>query len=239
MITNTDPSDPPILGGTTIQTYVYRLSAFRLHQVLETAAMMAFGIIESKSNNTSNSISARDARNMQKGLDDIERAWEWAKNHRDDPTGVLEDTFEIQFPRPAELQLMPNVKLKQVGFELQNFFRVALGSQDSKHGIWIGAETEADVNTALATVKEIVTTLVGTGKDDNGSFNVGVSTANYSHVGRLSPPLTSPKIAHAEPSADALPDRYPDAPDRPSHVTGVSGGANTTNTTPSSGGASS
>jgi len=241
MITQTIPSEPPVQGGASIRTYLYKLKAFRVSQVLEAASSMCFGLVESRSNNTSNSISARAARNVQAGLKDIKRLWDWAKSHRDDPTGVLEDSFELQFPEPSEIGLMLNVKLRQVAFELQNFFRVTLGSQDATHGLWVGAETEADVDVAFATLTEIVTILVGDGSQDAaGTFNVGVATANYSHVGRLSPPLTNPRVAHAEPSSDNIPSRWPDAPDRESQVDSTSALDNmTTATRPPAGGASS
>lgn len=241
MITATNPTDPPIEGGATINTYRYKLRSFRLQKVLTNAAMFCFGIIECKSNNTSNSVSARDARNFQRSLADIEREWKWAKSKRDDPTGQMEDVYTIQFPRPSELQVMDNVKLQSVAFELLNFFRVVLGTQDALQSIWLGADTSSDGDTALETLKEITTALLGDGTaDTNGIFNVGVPTANYSYVGRITPPISSPEVVAQEPSSGVTPARQPDAPDGPSITdeTGFAGGSTNTNPAPS-GGASS
>lgn len=214
MITQTNPIDPPVEGGATIDTYRYRVRNFRIQKVLTQAAMFAIGLIECKSNNTSNSVSARDARNFQRALADIKREWEWAKAKRDDPTGDLEDVYTIQFPRPAELQIMPNIKLQSVAFEALNFFRVVLGTQDTNTSIWVGSDTSNDGDTALTTLHEITSTLLGDGTaDGNGTFNVGVPTANYSFVGRLSPPISSPEVIAQEGSSDVRPSRVPDSPD--------------------------
>lgn len=228
MITQTNPTDPPIEGGATINTYRYRLRSFRIQKVLSNAAMMCFGLIECKSNNTSNSVSARDARNFQRAIADLEREWEWAKKKRDDPTGDMEDVYTIQFPRPSELQVMANGKLSSVAFELLNFFRVVLGAQDTNHSIWIGADTEADVDKALLTLKERTKELLGDGSEANGQFNVGVPTANYSYVGRINPPITSPEVVAQEPSAGVAPARQPDAADTGSITEDAGMGPSTT-----------
>lgn len=240
MITQTNPIDPPIEGGAIIDTYRYRLRNFRVQKVLSHVAMFCIGLIECKSNNTSNSVSARDARNFQRALADIQREWDWAKGKRDDPTGDHEDVYTIQFPRPAELQVMPNIKLQSVAFEALNFFRVVLGTQDANQSIWLGADTSNDGDAALATLKDVTTALLGDGTADaSGVFNVGVATANYSFVGRLSPPIASPEVIAQEPSSGVRPSRVPDTADTPSSTTDGGGGATAAATARTTGGASS
>jgi hypothetical protein len=221
MITETNPIDPPVEGGRIINTYRYRLRAFRLNKLLEGVSQMCFALIECKSNNTSNSVSAPDARNFQRAVAAMDREWNWAKAHRNDPTGTHELVFTLQFPRPDEIQAMFNTKLKSVAWEVYNFFHVGLGSQDANQQIWIGADTEDDIDTALATLTEVVETMLGTGEETNGVFDVGASMPDYQFLGTIKPPIASPEVAVQEPSSDVAPPRVPDAADKPS----VTGGA--------------
>jgi hypothetical protein len=227
MITQTNPTSPPVRGGLIVDTYVYNVRSFRLQKVLASASMMCLALLECRSNNTSNSVSARDSANFQLALADILRDLDWAKLKRNDPAGLMERVYSVQFPRDNELQGMRNVKLQSVAFELNNFFHVLLGTQDLDHGIWIGAETDEDITTAFKTLSEITAVMLGDGKADaNGSFNVGVRTASYAMIGMVNPPIISPTVTAQEPSSDLSPSVIPDAADITS---GDGGNATATN----------
>lgn len=215
MITQLNPQDPVIAPGKQVNVYRYHLRSFRLHKMLETASILCIALLECDSNNTAAEVSARDTRNFQLSLDSIAREWDWAKKHKDAPKGSHELIFTINFPTPEEVQGMKNGKLKSVALELYNFFHVVLGSQAADQQMWVGPQSEGDVDDALDILREIVTVLLGTGAQDSGTFDVGVLAPDFSYIGQLAPSPSEVSPTIAEPSKDAQPPKVPDVPDVP------------------------
>lgn len=216
MVTRINEREPEVQGGRTINTVAYRVQQFRLQQMLGAISLMQIGMVECKSNNTSNSISARDARNLKRATEDIRREWDLAKQHRDDPSGLHEMVFKISVLAPEEISAMRNVKLRKVAWELYNLFQVVIGSQDASQHVWLGDATEEDIEQAMQTVEKIVEQFIGDGQPtEGGGFNTGVTTANFAYLGHLVPDPTTPQVEKTEPSSDA-PHRVSPAEPRPS-----------------------
>lgn len=222
MRTNIEPSDPPVKPGLTIPTYRYNINNFRLHKMLEGAAILAMGLLECDSNNMSGEVRAQDSRNIGHAVSQIEREWAWAKKHKDAPQGSHENTYTINFPQPNVIQAMKNTKLKSVALELANFVSVVVGSQAGDAQVWVGEGSEINIDYAVRIVREVVTSLVGDGSQTEGSsadaptYNTGVTAPDFSHLGELTPPPNEASVQTQEASRDAQPPNVPDAPDVPS-----------------------
>lgn len=212
---------PNPTGGMEIKVHTYMVKNFRLHKMLQTASRGLLWLLETDSNNAAATVNARDSRNIQLIMANIDAEWERAKKFRDAPYGTLEKGYEINLPYPSEIQKMLNVKLQSVSQEIYNLCHVTALNDSAQLQQWVGESTTEDVDRALAICKEVVLETVGDGSADDSSivgFNVGQRAADFSILGELVPDVDNDVANLAEPSSDAIPPAVPDTPDRPSNA---------------------
>ena len=210
------PEDPPIKPGKKIPVYRYKIANFRLQKMLQSTARLQIWLLECDSNNASGEVTARDARTVNLGMEQMLKEWRWARQFKDSPTGDHERIYSLLVPRDDELQRMKNGKLQMLSLELSNLTHVVLSSQAAKQQAWVGEGSEPDIDSALGAVLTVTREMVGDGSsngDDPPTFNTGSAAPDYSLVGELHPPPGEMGVQIQEASSGAVGVALADAPD--------------------------
>lgn len=221
MITNLKVDSPVPVAGMEISCNKFDIKHFRLHKMLSELTRMIMFLLESDTNNSAAQVVARDSRTVSLGFTAIEKEWEFAQKYRNAPLGTLEQGYSIVLPKPSEVQRMKNRPAQCAAQELMNLANVLIFNDSSTQQQWVGEGPARDIQDALDTAKEIVTSELGTGAADEGhptGYDVGSEHADYSRLGELKPDIDLDRVSIAEPSVTNRPPRVVDTPDIPSDL---------------------
>lgn len=218
MITNLKLLEKVVVGGEEIAVHKYTLNNQHLHQVCETLSRLQLAILEMDSGNTTGQMIPHDAEAIQSDWVRFNYEWALAQKWRFLAPAAQEKILSVLAITDNEQLRTVNVKCRRVVTALATLLQKIVFSDSAKLQYGLGDADIKKIQQHADYVAQVVTDYVGTGKEKDGTFDVGMIVPSHDHLGVVVPPINLHEATIQEPSPAAPTVPSPDAPDTPSTV---------------------
>lgn len=220
MITELTVEKPVAVGGSKIVVEEFDIRNARLHTPLEKISRLMIAMIESKSNNSTATVSPTEVRSFRLQLKNIIDDFTFSFQNSDLPSGSHELAFKICLPHQRHILAMRNSKLRGCVAELYKIWDAFVTMDSANMETVISKENQAEIMKLTDFICKVFDREIGTGENED---SLGRLVAANIHLGELRPGLNSNFCERLEPSAENPRPAIPDAPDTDSVVKGGNG----------------